>query len=191
MIIKQYHPFRVSREGYIPDRLHLKFFEGNAEECLEQLSRRQKSAHYHVAVDGTVTALSPLSAAATVLSSLWEGEAEDEVSAARRGILILIESNGRALSEAQAEPLFRLLKSIQKQIIRIYGEPFSFCREALFCEEGMSAVDLLEQGYLPWDDRRVFRVQTGTYRSRREAEDHVQRLQRAGIAAYVTEVKIV
>lgn len=187
MIIKQYLPFRFSREGYLPDRLYLQFFDGNAEECQKQLSDKSKTAHYHLSADGTVTALTPLSAAANMLGAIYDGN-NDEVSPARRGILILIEGKKKSLAEFQQEPLIRLLKRIQKEVLRIYGERFDFCRKAVICDENLPLEDILEQGLFQEEERTLFRVQTGNYRTRRDAEDSVERLQRAGIAAYITEV---
>lgn len=187
MIIKRYLPFRFSREGYLPDRLHLQFFDGSAEQCEEQLTKRNKTAHYHLSKDGTVTALTPISAAANLLGAIHQTPKSEEISPARRGILILIE--GTSLCQEQTEPLIRLLKGIQKEFRRIYGESFPFCRENLVWQEPLPVEELLEQGFLPGDFRALFRVQTGTYKSQKDAEDSIERLQRAGIAAYVTEVK--
>ncbi len=190
MIIKQYLPFRFSREGYIPDRLHLQFYEGGASVCEEDLLCRKKTAHYHLSTDGTVTALTPLSAAANLLGPAGELMAPvKETPEARRGILILIEGKDRQLSEEQKEPLIRLLKGIQKEVIRIYGETFPFCRKAVTADRELPLEELLDQGLLQREDRTLFRVQTGNYRTRKDAEDSVERLQRAGIAAYITEVR--
>ena len=187
MIIKRYLPFRFSREGYLPDRLHLQFFDGSAEQCEEQLTARNKTAHYHLSKEGIITALTPISAAANLLSAIQEVPGSEEPSPARRGILILIEGN--ALCPEQTEPLLRLLKGIQKEFRRIYGESFPFCRGNLVYNESLPVEELLEQGFFPGDSRTLFRVQTGTYKNRKDAEESIQRLQRAGIAAYVTEVK--
>ncbi len=187
MIIKQYLPFRFSREGYLPHRLHLQFFDGNAETCQKQLSESKKTAHYHLSTDGTITALTPLSAAANMLGAIHNGN-EDSISSARRGILILIEGKSKSLTNQQQEPLIRLLKGIQKEVLRIYGERFDFCRKTVICDENLPLEDILEQGLFQGEERTLFRVQTGNYRTRRDAEDSVERLQRAGIAAYITEV---
>lgn len=189
MIIKQYLPFRFSREGYLPDRIYLQFFDGDAQTCQAQLSDNKKTAHYHLSQDGTVTALTPISGAANLLGPIYDGQAEkDEVSPARRGILILMEGNNRSLSEDQMEPLIRLLKGIQKEIFRIYGERFDFCRKTVICDGKIPLEELLDRGLLQGEEKTLFRVQTGNYRNRRDAEDSVERLQRAGIAAYITEV---
>ncbi len=187
MIIKHYLPFRFSREGVLPDRLYLQFFDGNREECQRRLSDKKKTAHYHLSADGTVTALAPLSSAANWLGAV-NGKPEDEFSPPRRGILILIEGSTNALTEDQKEPLIRLLKGIQKEILRIYGERFDFCRKTLLCDDDLPVEELLEQGLFQGEHRTLFRVQTGNYRTRRDAEDSIERLQRAGIAAYITEV---
>lgn len=187
MIIKQYLPFRFSREGYLPDRLYLQFFDGNAEECQNILSGQKKTAHYHLSADGTITALTPLSAATNLLGSI-SGGSDDTISPARRGILILIEGRTKTLTKSQQEPLIRLLKMVQKEVLRIYGERFDFCRKAVICDENLPLEDILEQGLFQGGEKTLFRVQTGNYRTRRDAEDSIERLQRAGIAAYITEV---
>lgn len=185
MIVKRRLPFRHSREGYAPDRLYLRFCPATAEETEKELIRTQKTAHYYLSADGTVTDFAPLSTAANHLSPLFP-EGMEEVSPARRGILILIE--GKKLNRAQKEPLIRLLKGIQKEVFRIYGFPFPFRRNALFAEGGLPIEELLEEGYLPREDRKLYRVQTGCYRSRREAEERIEGLGTAGIAAYITEI---
>ena len=187
MIIKQYLPFRFSREGYLPDQLYLRFFDGNTEECQKQLSDKQKTAHYHLSVDGTITALTPLSAAANFLGSIYGGK-EEEISPARRGILILIEGKTKSITKFQLEPLIRLLKMVQKEVLRIYGERFDFCRKTVICDENLPLEDILEQGLFQGEEKTLFRVQTGNNRTRQDAEDSIERLQRAGIAAYITEV---
>ncbi len=185
MIVKRRLPFRHSREGYAPDRIHLRFCQTSADETERELIRTQKTAHYHLSSNGTVTDFAPLSAAANRLSPLFpEGMAE--VSPARRGILILIE--GKELNREQKQPLIRLLKGIQKEVFRIYGFPFPFRRDAFFAEGGLPVEELLEEGYLPREDRKLYRVQTGCYRSRREAEERIEGLSTAGIAAYITEI---
>lgn len=190
MIIKRYLPFRFSREGYIPDRIYLQFFEGTVEDCEKHLSDRNKTAHYYLSEDGTVTVLTPVSGAANLLGPLGDPQGlQGSVSPARRGILILIEGNGSSLSEPQREPLIRLLKGIQKEVLRIYGERFNFCRDTVICDKEIPLEDLLDRGLFQGEEKTLFRVQTGSYRNRRDAEDSVERLQRAGIAAYITEVK--
>ncbi len=182
MIIKQYLPFRASREGWIPDRLYVQFIPQDATQLSEELTRRTKTVHYHLSNDGTVTALTPLSAAATYLN-----QTEDtEDSPAKRGILVMIQ--GEKITEEQREPLLRLLKGIQKEILRIYGEAFPFCRERIRSDRELSP-EILELGYLEPKNPLLFRVQTGNYRTRKDAEDSVERLQKAGIAAYITEVR--
>lgn len=187
MIIKEYLPFRFSREGYLPDRMILQFFDGNRDHCKKVLSEKKKTAHYHLSADGIITALSPLSGAANLLGPIFEEGLEHPISDARRGILILVEGK-QALTKEQKEPLIRLLKNIQKEILRIYGEPFDFCRKTVICDKNLPLEELLEYGLYQRDDRTVFRVQTGNYRTYRDAEESVVRLQRAGIAAYITEV---
>ncbi len=190
MIIKQYLPVRFSREGYIPDRIYLQFFDGDEQICQTQLSERNKTAHYHLSKEGTVTALTPISGAANLLGPLGDRQGiQGSVSPARRGILILIEGAEPLLSEEQREPLIRLLKGIQKEVLRIYGERFNFCRDTVLCDKDLPLEDLLDRGLFQGEEKTLFRVQTGSYRNRRDAEDSVERLQRAGIAAYITEVK--
>ncbi len=189
MIIKDYLPFRFSREGYVPDRLYLQFFDGNSSECFRHLSEQKKTAHYHLAKDGTVTVLTPLSSAANLLGPIRDNKNDTPVSAARRGVLILAEGTEGILCDEQRDPLIRLLKRIQKEVLRIYGERFPLCHQGFFCDGKFSPEDLLEEGILPEEEKTLFRVQTGSYQNRRDAEDRVEQLQRAGIAAYITEVK--
>ena len=181
MMIKRYLPFRFSREGYVPNRLHLKFVAGDGDFWEKELSQKKKTAHYHLAKDGTVTVFSPLSSAATLLGPLQISAANrEQVSEARRGILILVESNDCRCTEEQMQPLIRLLKGIQKEIFRIYAEPFDLCRDRIFCDGDLCLEEVLELSY---------RVKTGNYRTRTDAENGVERLQRAGIAAYIEEVR--
>lgn len=190
MMIKRYLPFRISREGYVPNRLHLKFVTGDGDFWEKKLSEQKKTVHYHLAKDGTVTAFSPLSSATTFLGPLQTSLAEREkVSEARRGILILVESDEKNCTEEQAEPLIRLLKGIQKEIFRLYAEPFELSRDRIFCDGEICLEELLELSYLGIPEQTLFRVKTGNYRTRTDAEDSVQRLQRAGIAAYIEEVR--
>lgn len=191
MIIKQYLPFRFSREGCIPDRIFLQFCGETAAVCEEILLSRKKTAHFYLAKDGCVMAFTPLSAAANLLGPTGEPAPEmPQFPAARRGILILIEGKEKILSEEQKEPLIRLLKGIQKEILRIYGEKFAFCRGSLCSDTDTLPLDeLLDQANFRGEERVLFRVKTGNYRHRRDAEDSVERLQRAGIAAYITEVR--
>jgi len=190
LIIKRYLPFRFSREGCIPDRIVLRPCLKNAEECVKELERQRKTAHYHLAEDGTVTALTPLSAAANLLGPTGTdpNPGSRELPAGRRGILILTEGDG--LKQGQKQPLIRLLKSIQKEVFRIYGEAFPFCRRNLLCDPSVfCAEELLEEGVYHPGDLPRFRVQTGSYLDRREAEKKVEALCSAGIAAYITEVR--
>ncbi len=183
MIFKQYLPFRFSRDGWIPNRLRLHFVKGSAQAWETELNHIKKTAHYYMAKDGTVTALTPLSAAATYLGSLAKGED----SPGKQGILVLIE--GEECSKEQQESLLRLLKRIQQEVLRIYGEPFPFCRERITADGTLPLEELLEEGYVVPEDQTLYRVQTGTYRTKDLAEDSIERLQKAGIAAYITEVK--
>lgn len=192
MIIKQYLPFRFSREGCIPDRIVLKRCDQSAEECIAQLTEGKKTAHFHLGNDGCITALTPLSCAANLLGPTGRDPAPEsnEFPLGRRGILILTECRDSALREEQKEPLVRLLKRIQKEVLRIYAVRFPFCRDALIQDPTplYSTEELLEQALYCSDRARVFRVLTGSYRNRRDAEESVQRLSSAGIAAYITEV---
>lgn len=191
MIIKQYLPFLFSREGYIPDRIVLKFCDNSEESCRKDLETRKKTAHYYLASDGCITALTPLSAAANLLGSVGEtGEKSQEIPQGRRGILILMEGDGK-LSEEQKTPLIRLLKTVQKEVLRIYGQNFDFCRETLLTDPNVTLPleEILDEGLYRGRERSLFRVQTGSYRHRKDEEDSIERLQRAGIAAYITEVR--
>lgn len=190
MIIKQHLPFRYSREGCIPDRILLRPCAQNREECRNELEKQKKTAHFHLSAEGTVTALTPLSAAANLLgpTGIDPAPQSKDLPHARRGILILIEGEG--LKNGQKEPLIRLLKGIQKEFFRIYGEVFPFRRSNLICDPTVyCAEELLEEGIFCPEDLPRFRVQTGSYRDRREAERKVEALCAAGIAAYVTEVR--
>ena len=181
MMIKQYLPFRFSRDGWIPDRLRLHSIQGSADEWEKELIHKKKTIHYHVAADGTVTALTPLSAAAT-----YRNNASKDHENGKREVVILIE--GDACSKEQADALLRLLKAVQKEILRIYGQPFPLSRSRTVCDGSFPLEELLEFGYVEPQEKTVYRVQTGNYRSRADAEDSVERLQKAGIAAYITEV---
>lgn len=191
MIIKQYLPYRFSREGCIPDRIVLRRCDQSAEECIATLTEGKKTAHFHLGLDGCITALTPLSCAANLLGPTGRDPAPEsnELPLGRRGILILTECRN-FLSEEQKEPLIRLLKRIQKEALRIYGVRFPFCREGLIQDSTplCPSEELLEQALYCSDTTRVFRVLTGSYRNRRDAEESVQRLSSVGIAAYITEV---
>lgn len=192
MIIKQYLPFRFSREGCIPDRIYLQACPRNAEKCREHLDGTRKTAHYHISAEGCVTAFTPLSAAANLLGPTGTDPAPqtEELPSARRGILILAETKTGTISEEQKEPLIRLLKNLQKELFRIYGEPFYLCSHSLCVDPKLiSKEELLEQAYCTLMDAPRFRVQTGCYLHRRDAEEKVEQLTAAGIAAYVTEVR--
>ena len=192
MIIKQYLPFRFSREGYIPDRIHLQTCLRDAEKCGEFLKQNRKTVHYHLSEDGSVTALTPLSAAANLLGPTGRDPApsSEEIPAARRGILILAEAKDGKLSEEQKNSLIRLIKNIQREFLRIYGEPFDLCRRSLrLPPDLLSEEELLEEAYCPVQDTPRFRVQTGSYLHRRDAEEKIEQLTAAGIAAYITEVR--
>lgn len=190
MIIKNYLPFRFSREGCIPDRLILRPCKEDAQACFHQLREQKKTAHYHLGKDGSITALTPLSCAANLLGPTGtdpdpQGQ---EIPLARRGILILTE--GERLCEEQWEPLIRLLKRIQKEQLRIFGEAFPFCRRTLLCDPNRYKAELLlELGLCKTEGPLRFRVQTGCYGSRQDAEERVNLLSQAGIAAYITEVR--
>ena len=190
MILKHYLPFRFSREGCFPDRIVLRPCNKNGEESEKELTEQKKAAHYHLDRNGNVTALSPLSAASNLLGPTGNDPAplENDLPLGRRGILILTE--GEALCEMQKEPLIRLLKRIQKEIYRIYGHAFPFSRRNILCDPSAYPIEeLLEEGYLPPESNTRFRVQTGSYSQRRDAEERVLRLAAAGIAAYITEVR--
>lgn len=190
MILKHYLPFRFSREGCIPDRIVLRPCKSNGTDCEKELTDRKKAAHYHIARDGCITALTPLSAAANLLGPTGTdpNPSENELPLGRRGILILTE--GEDLGKEQKEPLIRLLKRIQQEIGRIYGSSFPFCRRNLLCDPtAYPTEELLEEGKIPGEGALRFRVQTGSYRLRKEAEERVMLLAAAGIAAYITEVR--
>ncbi len=187
MILKDYLPLRVSREGYIPDRLVFRFYPGTADLCRKECLAKNKTVHYHLSETGTVTALTPISAGATLQGRDPEGQ-EDGIPPKYRQILILIEGDG-TLKEAQKQPLFRLIKGIQREVLRIYGQPFPFRRENLHWEGMLPVEEILEEGVIVSENRLLYRVQTGNYRSRKDAEDSIFRLQQAGIAAYITEVQ--
>ena len=190
MIIKNYLPFRYMRGGCIPDRLILRPCKEDAETCLRLLREQKKTAHYHLGRDGTVTALTPLSCAANLLGQTGTDPDPQsrEIPLARRGILILTE--GETLREEQWEPLLRLIKRIQKEHLRIFGETFPFCRKTLLCDPEIYRPELLlELGVCKTEGPLRFRVQTGCYGSRQDAEERVCLLANAGIAAYITEVR--
>ncbi len=182
---KEYLPHRISREGVLPDRLVLAFYPGGAELCRKECLAKNKTVHYHVSTTGEVTVFTPLSAGANLHCT---GRRErEEISEKCRDILILLEGDGRSNGEEE-EALIRLLKGIQKEFFRLYGQPFPWERKHLICPPSLSAELLLEEGFSPLPSHTLFRVQTGNYRSLRDAEDSVERLQKAGIAAYITEI---
>ena len=190
MIIKNYLPFRYVREGCIPDRLVLRPCKEDAEACFERLQGQKKTAHFHLGRDGNITALTPLSCAANLLGPTGTDPAPSgqDLPLARRGILILTE--GDTIGEEQRDPLLRLVKRIQKEHLRIFGEAFPFCRKNLLCDPEIYSPDLLlELGACKEEGPLRFRVQTGCYRSRKDAEERVSLLTNAGIAAYITEVR--
>ncbi len=190
MTIKNYLPFRYSREGCIPDRMVLRPCNEGAEACINTLTDRKKTAHFHLGTDGTVTALTPISGAANLLGPTGNdpNPSANDLPMGRRGILILVE--GEVLSEQQTEALIRLLRRIQQEVFRIYGDPFPFSRRNLICDPTFFPVEkLLEDALFQPDDTPRFRVQTGSYRHRRDAEARVEALTQAGIAAYITEVR--
>lgn len=190
MILKHYLPFRFSREGCFPDRIVLRPCKKNGEGCERELTELQKAAHYHIDKSGCITALAPLSCASNLLGPTGTDPtpAGNDLPLGRRGILILTE--GESLCQMQKEPLIRLLKRIQKEVFRIYGSSLPFSRRALLCDPSVYPVEeLLEEGYVPPETNLRFRVQTGCYSLRKEAEERVMRLASAGIAAYITEVR--
>lgn len=187
MIIKRHLPFRYSREGCIPDRLFLQFSNETAEETERRLNEEKKTVHFFLGKDGVITAFTPLTQAANELGPSAQ-TSEDNLSQTRRGILIRIE--GTHWNKAQQEPLFRLIKRIQKEILRIYGEPFSLSRGTVSYPEGFPVEEILELGCWEGERKRLFRVQTGQYQTRRDAEESLERLAQAGIAGYITEVRI-
>lgn len=190
MIIKQHLPFRYSREGFVPNRIVLQFHEQTAEICREMLLKTKKTAHFYLAENGCITAFTPLFAAANLLGPVGSSEPDtSQCAIPRGGILILIEGKDKKLSDEQKEPLIRLLKKIQKEVLRIYGERFIFSRESLCTDGDLPLEELLDLGNYQGEERTLFRVQTGSYRHRKDAEDSIERLQKAGIAAYISEVR--
>ncbi len=192
MIIKEYLPFRYSREGCVPDQIIFKQCKHTAEQCKTNLLDQKRTAHFHIGEDGCITAWTPLSAAANLLGPTGTDPdpASEQLPLARRGILILIETKNGNICKDQWEPLLRLLKRIQKEVFRIYGIPFPFSRNHLILDSDVSIPleTLLEDAVYYPEYSRIFRVLTGSYRNRREAEESIQRLSNAGIAAYITEV---
>ena len=190
MITKNYLPFHYSREGCIPDRLILRPCKEDAETCFSQLQKQENTAHYHLSRNGSITALTPLSYAATLLGPTGTdpNPKGPDFPLARRGILILTE--GENLCEEQWQPLLRLVQRIQREQIRIYGEPFPFCRRALLCDPKIYRPELLlELGACKPERPLRYRVQTGSYATRQDAEERIMLLAQAGIAAYITEVR--
>lgn len=187
MIIKRHLPFRYSREGCIPDRLFLQFSNETAEEAERRLKEEKKTVHFFLGKDGVITAFTPLTQAANELGPSAQTP-EGDLSRARRGILIRIE--GDRWSRARQEPLLRLIKRIQKEILRIYGESFPLTRETVTYPEGFPIEEILELGRWEGERKRLFRVQTGQYQTRRDAEESLERLAQAGIAGYITEVRV-
>lgn len=185
MIIKKHLPHRSSREGFLPDRIMLRFCRENASTREEAFRTKNESAHWHLATDGTVTEFLPLSSAAT----LPRGK-EDGIPLSNRCIVILVQSENDTLGEGQTEPLIRLLKRAQKEVYRIYGQPLPFRHDTLLCTQSFPKETLLAEGSCEISERRLYRVQTGVYHSLRDAEDHLERLGNAGIAGYITEIGV-
>lgn len=191
MMIKDFLPFRYSREGYIPDRIVIRACEEDAKECRDVLCETKKAAHYHLSEEGCVTVLSPLSAGANLLGPTGSDPSpnSNEVPTARRSILILAETKNGQLTQHQREALIVLLLAVQKEVLRIYGERFDFRCDALIADPRMlDRTEILERAVLSRGETKRFRVQTGRYRNRKDAEEKIALLTQAGIAAYITEV---
>lgn len=185
MIIKQPLPHRSSREGFLPDRILVRACPEDAALWDSVFRREGRGVHRHVAYDGTVTEFLPLSAAADFPLGREEG-----IPLSRRSIVIFVQSSDGTLRPEQLEPLIRLLKRTQKEVYRIYGQALPFRSDTLLCPEAFPKVHLLEEGLLPVCDKKLYRVQTGVYRSLRDAEEHLERLGNAGIAGYITEIGV-
>lgn len=191
MIVKDFLPFRYSREGCIPDRIVIRACGQSAKECRDTLCDTKKAAHYHLSEEGCVTVLSPLSAGANLLGPTGSDPSpnSNELPPARRSILILAQTRDGRLGEAQSEPLIRLLQTVQREILRIYGERFDFRCDALIADPRMlDRTEILERAVLSRGETKRFRVQTGSYLHRKDAEEKIALLTQAGIAAYITEV---
>ncbi len=185
MIIKKHLPHRSSREGFLPDRIMLRFCREDASVREEASQTKNESIHWHLAADGTITEFLPLSSAATLPRGT-----EDGIPLSRRCIVILVQSEHGNLRDEQTAPLIRLLKRAQKEVFRIYGQELPFRHDTLLCEQGFPKEALLAEGSCEISERRLYRVQTGVYRSLRDAEDHLERLGNAGIAGYITEIGV-
>ena len=111
MIIKKHLPHRSSREGFLPDRIMLRFCREDASVREEASQTKNESIHWHLAEDGTVTEFLPLSSAATLPRGT-----EDGIPLSRRCIVILVQSEHGNLRDEQTAPLIRLLKRAQKEV---------------------------------------------------------------------------
>ncbi len=183
---KEYLPHRISREGYLPDRMAVQYYPGDKDLCRKECLAKNQTLHYHMASDGGVTVFTPLSAGTNWNISGQKGEGS-EIPEKYRTIRILIQ--GEVLNEAQKKGLIRLLQGIQREYFRLYGQSFPFARKNLVCPEKFPIEELLEEGQISLAAGELYRVQTGVYRSRRDAEDKIQQLQDAGIAAYIARVQ--
>lgn len=174
-------PFCRQRQGRVPRETVLKAVRETAETCRERLCKEKQNAHFFLGKDGEICRFSALSTAAGDQEACGDG---------KKSILILIESRSAHLTPKQRQSLADLLRRIQEEVLRLYGEPLPFRRTSLrMIGLDEAAEEILEEG--AWERRsgKVYRVQTGCYVDWRDAEKSMLRLQQAGIAGYITEVE--
>lgn len=169
---KNYLPDLYSRNGWAPDRIRILPTDLSEEEFRRSLEESGERTHFFLPDPKHIIALTPVSHAP-------HPAGEDGF----REIRIHVREQGGDFTAA----LKHLTELIRIRTQHLYGQPIPINAQTVSDETGTVDPEFLDK--FPENDTvPLYRVQTGCYREKRDAEDAQERLRKAGIAGYIVPV---